>query len=118
MKKLKFKPRATFNADLKRLASLDKTIVDEVRAAIDLLLEQQQLPSEFDDHELRWQMTGYKEFHLRDTPKSKMPNDINDVLVVYMIDQKELVLIGIRMESHDRLFPGQNQSKNYRKNEQ
>ena len=118
MKKLKFKPRATFNADLKRLASLDKTIVDEVRAAIDLLLEQQQLPSEFDDHELRWQMTGYKEFHLRDTPKSKIPNDINDVLVVYTIDQNELVLIGIRVGAHDRLFPSQNQSKNYRKKEQ
>ena len=117
MKKLKFKPRATFNADLKRLASLDKTIVDEVRAAIDLLLEWQQLPAEFDDHELQRQMTGYKEFHLRDTPKNKKPNDINDVLVVYTIDQKELVLIGIRMGSHDRLFPGQNQSKDYRKNE-
>ena len=51
MKKLRFKPRATFNADLKRLASLDKSIIDEVRAAIDLLLEQQQLPSEFEDHE-------------------------------------------------------------------
>ena len=31
MKKLRFKPRATFNADLKRLASLDKSIIDEVR---------------------------------------------------------------------------------------
>ena len=41
MKKLRFKPRATFNADLKRLASLDQSIIDEVRAAIDLLLEQQ-----------------------------------------------------------------------------
>ena len=45
MKKLRFKPRATFNADLKRLASLDKSIIEEVRAAIDLLLEQQQLPA-------------------------------------------------------------------------
>jgi len=36
MKKLRFKPRATFNSDLKRLASLDKTIIDEVRAAVDL----------------------------------------------------------------------------------
>lgn len=55
MKKLRFKPRATFNADLKRLASLDKSIIDEVRAAIDLLLEQQQLPPEFEDHELNCQ---------------------------------------------------------------
>jgi mRNA interferase YafQ len=52
MKKLRFKPRATFNADLKRLASLDHNIIDEVRAAIDLLLETHQLPPEFDDHEI------------------------------------------------------------------
>lgn len=117
MKKLRFKPRATFNADLKRLASLDKTIIDEVRAAIELLLEQQQLPAEFADHELQRRMTGYHEFHLRDTPKHKTPNDINDVLVVYTIDQDELVLIGIRVGSHDRLFPDQNQAKGYRKND-
>lgn len=87
MKKLRFKPRATFNADLKRLASLDKSIIDEVRAAIDLLLEQQQLPSEFEDHELNRRMSGYNEFHLRDTPKNKTPSETNDVLVVYTIDQ-------------------------------
>lgn len=34
MKKLRFKPRATFNVDLKRLAMPDQTIVDEVRATI------------------------------------------------------------------------------------
>ena len=102
MKKLRFKPRATFNADLKRLASLDKSIIDEVLAAIDLLLEQQQLPPEF---------------HLRDTPKNKTPSETNDVLVVYTIDKDELVLIGIRVGSHDRLFPGQNRAKRYRKND-
>ena len=65
MKKLRFKPRATFNADLKRLASLDKSIIDEVRAAIDLLLEQQQLPPEFEDHELNRRMSGYNNFLTR-----------------------------------------------------
>ncbi|MCI1633949.1 MAG: type II toxin-antitoxin system YafQ family toxin [Liquorilactobacillus nagelii] len=117
MKKLGFKPRATFNADLKRLASLNKTIIDEVRAAIDLLLEQQQLPPEFEDHELNRRMSGYNEFYLRNTPKNKIPNETNDVLVVYTIDKDELALIGIRVGSHDRLFSGQNQSKSYRKND-
>ena len=118
MKKLRFKPRATFNADLKRLASLDKSIIDEVRAAIDLLLEQQQLPPEFEDHELNRRMSGYNEFLLRDTPKNKTPSETNDVLVVYTIDKDELVLIGIRDGSHDRLFPGQNRAKRYRKNDE
>lgn len=117
MKKLRFKPRATFNADLKRLASLDKSIIDEVRAAIDLLLEQQQLPPEFEGRELNRRMSGYNEFHLRDTPKNKIPSETNDVLVVYTIDKDELVLSGIRVGSHDRLFPGQNRAKRYRKND-
>jgi mRNA interferase YafQ len=51
-----------------------------------------------------------------DTPKNKTPSEINDVLVVYTIDKDKLVLIGIRVGSHDRLFPGQNRSKRYRKN--
>lgn len=101
MNKLKFKPRSTFNADLKRLAVLDRSIVDEVRAAIDLLLEDHQLPEEFNDHQLSRRMTGYHEFHLRDTPKGKQSTEINDVLVVYTIDENELVLIGIRAGSHD-----------------
>lgn len=116
MKKLKFKPRLTFNADLKRLASLDRTIVSEVRAAIDLLLETGKLPAEFADHELTRRMTGYHEFHLRDTPQGKQPNDTNDVLVIYTIDENELILIGIRVGSHNRLFPNQNSSITYHKN--
>jgi mRNA interferase YafQ len=110
MKKLKFKPRTTFNTDLKRLAGLDRTIISEVRAAVDLLLETGELPTEFADHELSRRLAGYHEFHLRDTPQGKQPNDVNDVLVVYTIDEDELILIGVRVGSHDRLFPDQNSS--------
>ena len=73
---------------------------------------------EFEDHELNRRMSGYNEFHLRDTPKNKTPSETNDVLVAYTLDTDELVLIGIRVESHDRLFPGQNRSKRYRKNDE
>ena len=118
MKKLRFKPRSTFTADLKRLAMLDKTIVSEVREAIDILLEGELLPADFQDHSLTRKMSGYREFHLRDTPKGKVPNETNDILVIYRIDEAELVLIGIRVGSHDRLFPGQNRAKTYRKNEE
>ena len=117
MKKLRFKPRATFNADLKRLASLDHNIIDEVRAAIDLLLEAHQLPPEFDDHELTRRLAGYHEFYLRDTPPGNQPNDINDIFVVYTIDEDELILIGIRVGSHARLFPDQNSATKYRKSD-
>ena len=51
-----------------------------------------------------------------DTPKNKTPSETNHVLVAYTIDKDKLVLIGIWVGSHDRLFPGQNRSKRYRKN--
>ena len=35
MVRLQFRPRATFNADLKRLGRIDPTIIDDVRSAID-----------------------------------------------------------------------------------
>ncbi|MCF1685732.1 type II toxin-antitoxin system YafQ family toxin [Tetragenococcus halophilus] len=115
MKKLKFKPRSTFNVDLKRLASIDWTIIAEVREAVDLLLETGKLPEEFGDHELSRRMAGYYEFHLRDTPQEKQPNEVNDVLVVYTIDENELILISVRDGLHDYLCPGQNSSAGYHK---
>ncbi|MFD1549514.1 type II toxin-antitoxin system YafQ family toxin [Levilactobacillus fuyuanensis] len=118
MKKLKFKPRMTFTADLKRLAKLDNTIIDEVRAAIDLLLETHSLPEEFRDHALTRRWAGYREFHLRDTLTGQQPADHNDVLVVYAIDEDALILIGLRVGSHDRLFSEQDSSVKFHRPQQ
>ncbi len=82
MAKLKFRLRVTFNADLKRLGRLDPTIVDEVRAAIEMLLETGMLPDEYGDHSLQRRLAGYREFHVCDTPQGELPSDINDVLVI------------------------------------
>jgi len=115
MAKLRFRPRATFNADLKRLGRLDPTIIDEVRAAIDQILETGQLPDEYNDHPLKRRWDGYREFHVRDTPHGERLSDINDVLVIWYIERNELVAVGVRVGSHNRLFPNQNSSKKYRK---
>lgn len=116
MVKLKFRPRATFNADLKRLGRLDPTIIDEVRAAIDEILGTRTLPDEYNDHPLGRKLAGYREFHVRDASSGEKPNDINDVLVIWYIERDELVAVGVRVGSHNRLFPNQNSSKKYRKN--
>ena len=101
MKKLRFKPRATFNADLKRLASLDKSIIDEVRAAIDLLLEQQQLPPEFEDHELNRRMSGYNEFH--PARYGNYGKNYDNWIVIYQLDHDELILLLVATGSHEIL---------------
>lgn len=115
MAKLRFRPRATFNADLKRLGRLDPTIIDDVRAAIEQLLETGELPEEYGDHPLKRRLAGYREFHVRDTPHGDSPSDINDVLVVWYQERNALVAVGVRVGSHDRLFPNQNSSKTYHK---
>lgn len=96
MNPLKFKPRETFTANLKRLATIDKIIVSEVREAIEILLEGESLPDDFQDHPLTRKMSGYREFHFRNTPKGNEPNESSDVLFVYRIDEVALILIGIR----------------------
>ena len=113
--KLKFRPRATFNADLKRLGRLDPTIIDEVRAAIETLLETGALPAEYGDHPLKRRLAGYREFHVRDTLPCEQPSDTNDVLVIWYRERNEVVAVGVRVGSHARLFPGQNRSSRYRK---
>lgn len=115
MAKLKFRPRETFNVDLRRLGRLDPTIVDEVRAAIEMLLETGTLPDEYGDHSLQRRLAGYREFHVRDTPQGEIPSDINDVLVIWYRERNNLVAVGVQIGSHERLFPNQNSSKKYRK---
>lgn len=39
MKRVKYRPRAAFNVNLKRLGRLDPTIIDEVKDAINEILE-------------------------------------------------------------------------------
>lgn len=105
MARLQFRPRATFNADLKLSIQL-------------LLMMYEQrliLPDEYDYHPLKRRLAGYREFHVRDTPHGKHPNDINYVLVIWYVERNELIAVGVRVGSHDRLFPNQNSLKKYHK---
>lgn len=113
MSKLRFRPRATFNADLKRLGRIDPKIIDEIKYAIDEILETGALPKEYADHSLKRRLSGYREFHVRDTPKGEQPSDINDVIVIWYIEHNDLVVVGVRAGSHNRLFANQNSSRKY-----
>ena len=111
MSKLRFRPRATFNADLKRLARLDPTIIDDIRDAIDEILETGTLPKEYGDHPLKRRLAGYREFHVRNTPKGVQPSEVNDVLVIWYVERHDLVAVAVRAGSHERLFHDQNASR-------
>lgn len=115
MKRLRFIPRKDFQKDLKELAHIDKTIIDDVMADIDLLCENHQLPAEFIDHALTGRLGGYRDFHVRTPEKGKLPAESNDVVVIYRIAKNELIVIGLRVDSHSKLFGGLNSSTKYKK---
>lgn len=106
-----FRPRKSFEYNLTHLAQLDPTIIDEAREAINILLSGESLPKEFNDHQLKGNLANYNEFHLRDTPKGQKPTETNDVLIIYKIEDQDLVLVAINIGSHSKLFQGR-----YRKN--
>ena len=106
-----FRPRNTFNADLAYLGKLDSSIIDDLRAAIDILLSGDNLPKEYQDHDLHRKYAGSREFHVRDTPRGAKSSEINDVLVIYKIDHQDLILVAVRAGSHSKLF-----CNSYRKN--
>ena len=103
-RRLDFIPRPEFVKDLNYLSKLDPAIINELKDVISLLREETELPEEFRNHELHGYYEGMSEFHLRDTPKGFKATEKNDVVVVYKKRTNSLVLIGIRIGSHDKLF--------------
>lgn len=103
--KLDFLPRPDFVKDLRYLSRLDPTIIDEAKDAIAILRDPSvPFPATYGNHQLHGYYEGTSEFHLRDTPKGFQPNEKNDVLIIYKRRISSLVLIGIRIGSHEKLF--------------
>lgn len=106
-----FRPRKSFERNLAHLAQLDQAIVDEAKDAINILLNGDTLPNEFNDHQLKGNLSNYREFHFRNTPKGQKPTETNDVLIIYKIEDQNLVLVAVNIGSHTKLF-----QERYRKN--
>ena len=106
-----YKPRKSFERNLVYLAQLDVTIIDEVKDAIFILLDGDILPNDFHDHKLEGDYTGYREFHLRDTSKGQQPTEINDIVVIYKVNNQDLVLVAVNIGSHKTLFHGRYHKK-------
>jgi mRNA interferase YafQ len=104
MSNLSFRPSKGFNIELKRLSKMDRSIVPEVKEAINMLLEMNSLPKEFKDHQLKNELSDYREFHIRDTPKNKHPNQINDIIITYSINYGDLILTAIHISTHQTIF--------------
>ncbi len=78
---------------IKKLAKAGKVNLVDVNLAINILAAQKPLPSGYRDHKLQGEYEGYRECHIQ-----------GDLLLVYKIEKKELILLLIDIGSHSFLF--------------
>ena len=89
---LTIKYQTAFKRDYKRIVrrGYDTRLLEEV---IEMLAEQKPLPEKFRDHDLTGNYKGCRECHI-----------LPDWLLVYEVNNDELVLYLIRTGSHSDLF--------------
>jgi mRNA interferase YafQ len=82
-----------YEKSIKKLVKSGAVKQYEVNIVINLLLNKKELLPKYRDHKLRGEYEGYRECHVRP-----------DILLVYKIEKKELVLVLIDIGSHSYLF--------------
>lgn len=65
----------------------------ELASCIDILSDGEKLSAKHSDHSLTGDFEGYREFHIG-----------GDLLVIYQIQEKRLVLVLVDIGSHAKLF--------------
>ncbi|MEK7192895.1 MAG: type II toxin-antitoxin system YafQ family toxin [Patescibacteria group bacterium] len=76
-----------------RLSGSHKKEIVELEHTVDILSKQTALPVKYCDHKLTGEYEGYRECHIKD-----------DLLLVYQIKEKELILLLLDVGSHSYLF--------------
>lgn len=82
-----------FQKSLKKLLRSGKISLDEVELTIDILASGKKLPSHFRDHSLHGGTDVLRECHIR-----------GDILLIYQIEKKKIVLILLDIGTHSELF--------------
>ena len=82
-----------FQKSLKKLLRSGKVSRDEVELTIDLLASGKKLPPYFRDHSLYGGNDVLRECHIR-----------GDILLIYQIEKKKIVLILLDIGTHSELF--------------
>ena len=78
--------------DVKRMVKRGKDI-SKLSVTLDLLAARRQMPERYQDHPLKGDMQGYRECHIEP-----------DWLLIYQINDNELVLIASGTGTHSDLF--------------
>jgi len=89
---LAIKYTAKMKRDVKRVLKRGKDI-SKLTSTLALLATQRQMPEQYKDHPLRGEMHGYRECHIEP-----------DWLIVYQIQQNELILLASGTGTHSDLY--------------
>ena len=92
MMKYKIKPSATFKRELKKMKNQKKDL-SLLQNIVNSLAAGEQLPEKYKDHELKGNYRGYRECHIQP-----------DWLLIYQIDNGDLLLYLLHSGSHSELF--------------
>lgn len=68
-------------------------VLNELECVIEILASGNKLDKKYKDHNLTGEYEGYRECHIKD-----------DLLLIYCIQKKELILVLIDIGSHSYLF--------------
>lgn len=89
---LKIRYEKQFKKDYKKIVKRGYKSSD-LEKVITYLVNNKKLPKEYNDHELKGKYLGFRECHIK-----------NDWLLIYYIDNDELVLYLTRTGTHSDLF--------------
>ncbi len=82
-----------YKKSLRKLGKSGKQSVYEIERVVSIIASGKKLERLHRDHALSGDMSGYRECHIK-----------NDLLLVYRIDDNELVLVLVNIGSHSDLF--------------
>ena len=82
-----------YKKSIKKLVKSGAVTLSEVHTVVNMIARVESLPTQYRDHKLTGELQGYRECHIRP-----------DILLVYMIYKKELVVLLVNVGSHSELF--------------
>jgi len=88
-------PTKSFKKSLAKLknSGIKKSLLEEITYTINTLAAGKILPIEYKDHQLTGDLAAYRDCHIT-----------SDMILIYKIEKKELILLLIDIGSHSNLF--------------
>lgn len=81
-----------FKKDFKKIRN-NLSIVEDFELVVKIIADWEKLPAKYMDHKLKWDYKNARECHIKP-----------DLLLVYEIDNNELILLLLKIWSHSEIF--------------